>query len=425
VPNPVWQYIVQPGDQLGTIAARYGVTVQALAQANQIRNPAAISPGRMLTMPYRDHTVKAGETLYSIAQTYGVSLQRIIRANQLGSADTLMVNRMLRIPPPLRPVKEINTYTTGFGAGGISEVSRLGPYLTYLSPFRYAFRADGSLTSLNDRPVLEAARAHGVLPLLILANFAENGFSSDLAAQLLRNEAIQNTLINNLLTVMRQKGYGGVNFDFEYVYPEDRDRYTAFLRRVTERLHPEGFLVSTALAPKTSGTQTGLLYEAHDYGAHAAIVDFIILMTYEWGWAGGRPLAIAPLNEVKRVLDYAITVIPPEKIMMGAPLYGRDWKIPWQQGTLARTVSPQEAVALAVKYGASIRYHPTSQSPYFNYTDESGQQHEVWFEDARSMRAKINLLNQYGLRGISYWVLGNPFPQNWIVQEDLVRARKL
>ncbi|MED4902776.1 glycosyl hydrolase family 18 protein, partial [Weizmannia sp. CD-2023] len=200
--------------------------------------------------------------------------------------------------------------------------------------------------------------------------------------------------------------------------------YTAFLRRVARRFRPEGLLVSTALAPKISGTQPGLLYAAHDSGAHGAIVDFVILMTYEWGWAGGRPRAIAPIPEVRRVVDYAVTVIPRNKIMMGAPLYGRDWRIPWRAGTTARTISPHEALSLAARYGADIRYHPTDQAPYFRYTDASGQQHEVWFEDARSMRAKINLLNEYGLRGISYWVLGNPFPENWVVQQALIQARK-
>src|SRR5699024_9955460 len=112
------------------------------------------------------------------------------------------------------------------------------------------------------------------------------------------------------------------------------------------RLRPQGLLVTTALAPKESTDQTGLLYEAHDYQAHGEIVDFVSIMTYEWGWAGGSPLAIAPINKVRDVLDYATTVIPSSKIMLGVPLYGRDWKVAWVQGTLARTVSPLEAIQI-------------------------------------------------------------------------------
>lgn len=246
-----------------------------------------------------------------------------------------------------------------------------------------------------------------------------------MAASLLRNQSVQDLLIQNLLSIMQEKGYNAVNFDFEYIYPEDRENYNSFLSRVVSQLHPQGFLVSTALAPKLTSEQKGILYEAHDYEAQGKIVDFIILMTYEWGWAGGRPWAIAPINEVKKVLDYAVTVIPRNKIMMGAPLYGRDWKIPWQEGTLAKTVSPQRAIQLAQKYGATIEYNTTYQSPFFRYTDENGQQHEVWFEDARSAQAKFDVVNNYRLRGISYWVLGTPFPQNWFVQENNFKARKL
>jgi spore germination protein len=204
-----------------------------------------------------------------------------------------------------------------------------------------------------------------------------------------------------------------LNIDFEYVYPEDRENYNQFLRKVVERLHPEGYSVSTAIAPKIKADQAGLLYEAHDYSAHGEIVDFVVIMTYEWGWAGGSPWAIAPINEVRRVLDYAVTAIPREKIVMGVPLYGRDWKIPWVKGTYAKTVSPRGAVNLAAKYDVAIQYNEAYQSPFFRYTDESGQQHEVWFEDARSMQAKYNTVKEYNLRGLSYWVLGPSFPQNW------------
>src|SRR5690606_5999318 len=142
---------------------------------------------------------------------------------------------------------------------------------------------------------------------------------------------LQETLITNLLNTMESKKYRGVNFDLEYVYPEDRENYNAFLRRTVARLRPLGYSVSTAVAPKVSADQGGVLYEAHDYEAHGQIVDFVVVMTYEWGWAGGEPWAVAPINEVRRVMDYAVTAIPPKKIMMGIPLYGRDWNIPWEE----------------------------------------------------------------------------------------------
>ncbi|HLS10199.1 LysM peptidoglycan-binding domain-containing protein [Lentibacillus sp.] len=425
IPELGREYVVQPGDTLWAVAQMFGVTLQELVAANNITDPSLIYTGQMLTNPYFPHTVQAGEYIWGIAQQYGVSPEQIIAANDIGQPGLIFPGQSLRIPVTARPVTEVNAYTTRVDEQGMAEVLRLGSYFTYISPFMYSIRDDGSLTELPEQPVLEAARANEVAPLLVVTNFTQGEFNSDLAAVVLRNPEVQEQLITDLLAMMRAKGYAGVNFDFEYVYPEDRENYNDFLRRVVDRLHPEGFLVSTALAPKETAGQQGLLYEAHDYRAHGEIADFVIVMTYEWGWAGGEPWAIAPINEVRDVLDYAVTVIPRDKILMGMPLYGRDWEIPWVEGTIASTVSPKEAVQLAATYGVLIQYDETYQSPFFRYVDENGQEHEVWFEDARSVQAKYDTVKAYGLRGVSYWALGTPFPQNWPVLQDNFRIRKL
>lgn len=425
VPEPGIEYVVQAGDTLGTIASNYGVTVQALAEVNNIEDPSLIFVGQMLKMPYFTHTVRSGESLWVIANQYGVTINQIIQANQIADPDLINVDQTLRIPLLSRPSTEINTYITDMGASGQFETLFLGRDFTYISPFMYSMREDGSLTDLQESSILEAAHATDVAPLLTLTNYRNQKFDSDLVASVLRDLTAQETLITNIISIMKEKGYKGINIDFEYVYPEDRENYNAFLRRLVARFHPEGFLVATALAPKERADQPGLLYEAHDYKTQGEIVDFIIVMTYEWGWAGGSPWAIAPINKVRDVLDYAVTAIPPNKVMMGIPLYGRDWKVPWVEGTTARTVSSKQAVQLAARYGAAIQYHDTYQSPFFRYVDEDGQEHEVWFEDARSMQAKYDVIKEYGLRGGSYWVLGSPIPQNWPVLENNFKVKKI
>jgi spore germination protein len=166
------------------------------------------------------------------------------------------------------------------------------------------------------------------------------------------------------------------------------------------------------------------LYEAHDYSAHGRLADFVVLMTYEWGWRGGIPRAISPLNEIKRVLDYAVSVIPKDKILMGFQIYARDWKIPFQEGDEATTISVQDAINLAYEHMAEIHYDYVSQSPYFHYRDAEGNIHEVWFEDARSAQAKFDTVKEYGLRGISYWGLGYEFPQNFPLLADNFQINK-
>ncbi|WP_059170288.1 LysM peptidoglycan-binding domain-containing protein [Bacillus sp. FJAT-27445] len=424
IPETKSEYVVQPGDTLYAIASRYGVSVQESASFNNIANPSLIFVGQLLQIPYFTHTVKSGETVWSIASRYGVTANQIARANNIANPSLIYTGQSIRIPAPVKPVKEVNAYITRMDEQGRQQVLKRGNLLTYLAPFSYSVSENGSLSSLQDTLVLQGAKATNTSPLLTITNTVGGSFNSDHAAAILRNPAVQDTLLTNILTQIRTKGYTGLNIDFEYVFPQDRENYNAFLRKAVSRLGPAGYTVSTALAPKVSGTQKGVLYEAHDYPAHGEIVDFVVLMTYEWGWSGGRPWAIAPITEVRKVLDYAVTAIPRGKILMGIPLYGRDWKIPWVQGTTARTVNLKSAVNLAARYGAAIQYNETYQSPFFRYTDESGQQHEVWYEDARSLQAKYDTVKQYGIRGVSYWVLGPPLPQNWPVLQTNFKVLK-
>lgn len=418
VPDSRWEYVVQEGDQLWEIADQYGVAMEDLQQYNHMSDPSLLYVGQMLEMPYRPYTVQPGDTLWEIAHRWNASLEDIMQINHLSASSTLQVGQRLHIPAQRKPSTEINAYLTAMDASGRDEVLYLGRFFTYLSPFMYSFNEEGTLTHLGEEEVLEAAQMTETMPLLVLTNYRRGKFDSDLAASILRDPVRREKLINQLVEKAEEKGYRGINVDFEYIYPEDRENYNEFLRTLVDQFHPKNLIVTTALAPKESAEQKGLLYEAHDYKTQGDIVDFMIIMTYEWGWAGGRPRAIAPIDKVRDVLDYAITEIPSEKIVMGIPLYGRDWRIPWEEGTIARTISPREAVRLARTYGAAIQFDEKSQSPFFHYVDGEGQEHEVWFEDARSMQAKYDLIKEYGLRGGSYWVLGNPFPQNWPVLQN-------
>ncbi len=141
-------------------------------------------------------------------------------------------------------------------------------------------------------------------------------------------------------------------------------------------------------------------------------------MTYKWGLIEGPPRAITNFNDMKRTLDYALTTIHKDKIFIGFPLYAKDWVIPYKDGNLAELISIQEAMNIAQKNEVQIQYDEISQSPFYFYRDQQGSMHEVWFEDARSFKAKFNLIKEYGIRGINYWTLGYPFPQNWHMLED-------
>lgn len=185
-----------------------------------------------------------------------------------------------------------------------------------------------------------------------------------------------------------------------------------------------GIPVLVAVAPKSYANQPGLLYEGMDYAGLGRAADLIFLMTYEWGYSYGPPMAISPIRSMRTVIEYALKEIPAEKLLLGIPNYGYDWQIPYSQSRKAVSISNQYAVSLAARYYAAIRFDESVQAPWFRYVDERGQEHEVWFEDARSIRAKLSLVPEYGLRGVGYWNLMRPFPQNWVILNALYHIRE-
>ncbi|MDI6880478.1 MAG: glycoside hydrolase family 18 protein [Desulfitobacteriaceae bacterium] len=422
-------HVVKAGETLGRIAQAYGVSVSEIASANQVPDLERLAVGQTLVIPIQGqvHYVQPGETLWTISRHYGVSAAEIIRINKIPNPNNIKVGLRLSLPEKTKLIVEVNAYIdprmTATRSG--QAVDLVGEHLTYLAIFTYAVNLDGRLTPVEDQQPLIAAQNHRVLPLLVLTNFAQGQFRTEIAATLFSNEPLQERVLDQALQVMEAKGYRGLDFDFEYLGRENREGYNRFLQKAAARLKARGYFISAALAPKLSAKQRGVLYEGHDYPAIGRIVDFIFFMTYEWGWSGGKPMAVSPINQVRKVMEYAISAVPREKVMMGIPLYGYDWTLPYVPGgKFAHSISPQQALQRAIRYGVSIHYDPTVQAPWFRYTDEQGQQHEVWFEDARSIQAKFNLVKELGLRGFYYWVLGRDFPQNWLLVEDNFTVRK-
>lgn len=306
-------------------------------------------------------------------------------------------------------------------------LSRTLPNLTILALFTYGITETGELIQLDDEELIRAANAEGVVPLMVLTAMNEEGrFDSNLAHVVLNDDLARERLIENILNNIVTKGLGGIDFDFEFLFPEDRLTYASFVDETRQRLNAEGYMVTVALAPKTYAEQPGLLYEGHDYALLGQASNLSFLMTYEWGYMFGPPMAVAPVNMVRRVLDFAVTQIPPEKILMGIPNYGYDWTLPFVQDiTVAEKLSNTEAVERAERMGAIIQYDQLAQTPFYRYFDSQGREHEVWFENEASLRAKLSLVAEYGLAGVSYWNLMEYHPVNWEVLHSMYEVRKL
>lgn len=372
------------------------------------------------------YRVKNGDTMYSIAQMFGVEPERLIQENGLPNNDNLAIGQTVVITYPNEPkfgAFAVNGYTYPYIDKEL--LNNTLPYLSTLTTFTYGFTENGEIIQEEDNELISAAYAQNVAPVLLISTLGENGqFSNELASTLLNNVDLQYTLIGNLLNVMREKGYLGLDIDFEYIYPEDASAYVDFVRRTTQIMNENGFFVIVALAPKISDDQPGLLYQGHDYAGLGEAANLVLIMTYEWGYTYGPPMAVAPINKVREVVDYAVSRISPSKILMGIPNYGYDFTLPYIRGTSkARSLGTNDAWILAADTGSIIEYDYVAQSPHFSYT-ENQIEHQVWFEDAASIEAKLALADEYGLFGVSYWNLMRPFAQNWLVLNTQYDIRK-
>lgn len=371
------------------------------------------------------YTVKPGDTLFDIAQKNGVTISALVAANQLSDPYKLPVGLALVIPG--QSIRERSIVVNGYAFPGISDIALLGAlqYLTYLSVFSAKPRIDGTITELNDTALIRKCYVNGIAPVLTLTNQRESGgFSGDIAHAVIADEEVKTKLIQNVMEYLDRRNYFGLNIDFEYVREEDRTLYTQFLLDFAAALRRVGYSLSVALAPKISQEQSGLLYTAHDYGAVGSIEDKVIIMTYEWGYTYGEPMAVAPIDKVRQVLDYAVMEMPPEKILMGMANYGYSWTLPYKKGTAARPLSLSEIPQTAYSQYADIRFDDTAQSPFFRYYDSAGTEHIAWFEDPRSIEAKLKLVSEYGLGGVSYWNINTLYRPNWAVLSGMYGIEK-
>lgn len=417
-------YVAEKGNTISTVAEKYGINPQILAELNGLFENTELLAGQSVVVIYPKtvYTAKEGDTLFKIAESFGTTLRSLFRNNpRYAKNSSLVVGDKIVIEfesDSRQPVKT-NGYAYPFVQKEV--LNSFLPYMTYLSPFTYGFTYEGDIVDLNDGELLKAAAEFGVLPLMHLSTLTESGtFSNELASAVLNSKDLSNRLADTVENIVDEKGYFGLDIDFEFISSADSLLYPEFIQTLRSRLNPKGKVVYSALAPKVSDTQKGSLYEGHNYFLIGEASNGVLLMTYEWGYTYGPPMAVAPINLVRRVLEYALLNIPPEKIFLGIPNYGYDWTLPFEKGkSKARSISNPEAIEIAREYGADILFDETSKTPYFNYTDGEGKKHEVWFEDARSITAKYNLIKEFNLLGAGFWNLMRPFQTGMSILNNL------
>jgi len=416
-------HTVQPGDTLYTIGKKYGISVDQIRAVNGLKT-ANIVPGLALLLPLYEYTVQPGDTLSGIAKRSFISLAQLRTANPSARPNSLQPGMKLTIP-------DISNYLAGtlsYYVVRSPELDRkiindFAPYASSISLFRYRVGPNGDIVNqLNDLEAIETTWENRVTPLATITNLTPEGFSTEVTSVILNNPTARTNLVNNIFQLVDQRGYGGVNIDFERVAEADRDLYTGFLRQLRDRLVPAGYAITVAVPAKTSEDIPWL--KGYDFGGIGSVVNYMFIMAYDWHHAGSEPGPVAPITEVRNTIEFAINNVPRKKIIIGVPLYGYNWSIPHQPGNIATAISNQDALDRAISYQVAIQYSEEEESPFFRYRDEQDQLHEVWFEDVRSIAAKMKLVREYNLQAIGAWQLTLGFAAGpWLLTKFFTIAK--
>jgi spore germination protein YaaH len=320
-------------------------------------------------------------------------------------------------------------------------------HLNYVSPWFYNVSKEGLVTGRDQPHVTYLLRSMKIKNLPMVQNSAQyNDFSA-----LLSDEARRATIITSIETLIAAYNYDGITIDFEGINPTDRPLLTTFMGELYARLHPQGKLVVMAVAAKSREVSTGWA-AAYDYAALSAVTDYLLIMAYDFHWAGGNPGPIAPMDKLRATAAYAVNNIPAHKIIWGIGVYGYDWPVRPVQTTAtvtatatatatptvlpggtstppstptpapARTAEPRshaEAVERAGRPGAQSGYDEQAHAPWVRYTGD-GMHRELWYENRRSFEAKLEIIDRYGMAGFSLWRLGQEDPAIW----ETVAARR-
>ncbi|GMA56465.1 spore germination protein [Alicyclobacillus sacchari] len=295
---------VRSGETLRQIAATYGVSVRDILRYNELPSRSETVSGLALLIPKGDplavqpYTIQAGDTPESIAQRFGISPAVFASWTGFVTGSSLSVGSQIYLPVrrTSRRTIEVNGYIVPTGERSDEEILGDVSDLTYVCTFSYQVRADGHFEAPKDDIVLSTAKRYNIRPLVTITNFDGNNFNTQLAHSILANRSLRQTVIDQVLSICTTKGYAGVNVDFEHMDPPDRPLYNEFIRELGNVLRGRNLSISIAMGPKTGDNPNQPWMGAFDYRTLGQEVDFVMLMTYEWGWVGGPPMACKMLH---------------------------------------------------------------------------------------------------------------------------------
>lgn len=421
-------YVVQRDDTIQLIADRFGVSVQSIIQYNELTNPYNLVVGQTIVIVYPKevYTVKVGDTLAGIAKYYGISIMQLLRNNPFISDREFIYPGETLIISYNKTDRNIETNGYAFQFIQMETLVKTLPFLTYLSIYNYQVIEGGNIKSYyDDTEVIQTAKTYGTLPLLMTTILSPQGEASiEVAFNILINEDTQDILINNLITILKQKEFYGINMIFSYISSESIKLYNNFVVKAARRVREQGFTLFVTINPKRTGK-----FENLDYSVIGQAADGIAFIHFLYGKNMDPPGPVSSYSYLDKLMESMKNIINPNKIRIGIPCVGYDWELPYVENkTVAKAVALREAVELAQQNNSIIQFDEESQTPFFQYQEKQIDtviEHIVWFTDARSINSLLELILKYGLSGKDIWNIMVFYAQMWLVINSQYNIVKL
>ena len=274
-------------------------------------------------------------------------------------------------------------------------------------PFSFKVDQYGTVSGTHNSKAVSLIRSAGGDALALVNNIQGGNFSSNTIHKMLSSSTARSRAVNNILRILTENGYQGVNIDFENIPASDRMYLTAFFRELSTALRAKGLLVTASVPAKTYDDKKTAHAGAYDYAALAPYIDQLMIMAYDEHYSGGSAGPVASYPWVEKVIKYALKSYSSQKIVLGIAGYGYDWT---SSSGKARTYSAIQD--LIKKYGVSPKWHSEYKVPYFTYKSW-GVKHQVWYENSHSTAAKMSFVKKYNLRGVAVWRLGYEDQNIW------------
>ena len=296
-------------------------------------------------------------------------------------------------------------------ARGFQSVQNNLDVYTEVSPFWYYTDANGiiqayrgSLTTYEDPDMVALLRSQGKKVTPTITNLLNGYFDGQLVSGILNNATRRASNISSIVNLTVNKGYDGIDLDYENLLAADRNAFSLFVRDLAAALHAQGKTLSVNVYGKTSEPGSWNGPQAQDLAALGSSADSLRFMTYEYHWSTSAAGPIAPLYWVDAVLAFAVTQIPASKVIHGLPMWGYDWV-----GMQAVDRTYGDIVSLINQVGATVNWDSGSQTPWFTYY-AGNVKHEVWFENQYSIDAKLTSSLKNDVGGVFFWRMGGEDP---------------